>query len=162
MKIALSVILVIVLGILAIHDLPYLASSAGRCMLQQQPDILLGSAPSLTVQLECALSAPDQAPALPQCADPQDVNPIGCTQPPSPPPSPAATPVQTVQPPTDALPRGVHYGTAPAGYPVPAVNGATWWTLVNCRTSQCTTLPGAGPRGSTCGEPVRNRQVCVG
>ena len=46
--------------------------------------------------------------------------------------------------------------------PTPAVNGATWSVTVNCLTDQCTSLPGAGPNGSTCGAIVDNKQVCVG
>ena len=96
MKIVLSVVAVIVGLVFGVHALTYVASPAGRCMLGQQPNILLGSAPSLTVQLECALSTPS-APAapLPQCSDPADVNPIGCTQPPSPPPRPNPSCLQT-------------------------------------------------------------------
>ena len=132
-------------------------------MLGQRPNILLGSAPSLTVQLECALSAPsapDQVTALPQCSDPADVNPIGCTQPPS--PAAAPGPALTASPASVSPPPGAKFGRAPAGYPVPHVNGATWYVMVNCLTDQCTTFSGAGPGGSTCGEPVHNRQVCVG
>lgn len=52
---------------------------------------------------------------------------------------------------------------APAAAPsTPSINGATWSVTVDCTTQQCTTLPGAGPGGSTCGQPVNNRQVCVG
>lgn len=31
---------------------------------------------------------------------------------------------------------------------------------VNCLQQQCTTLPGAGPGGTTCSPPVNNVQVC--
>ena len=102
-------------------------------MLGQQPNILLGSAPSLTVQLECALSTPS-APAapLPQCSDPADVNPIGCTQPPSPPPRPSPSCLQTnigcLQTPAALRPGPLPPGaTFPAGYPnVACVNGKTY------------------------------------
>jgi hypothetical protein len=46
--------------------------------------------------------------------------------------------------------------------PVPHVNGATWSVTVVCAVSQCTSLPGAGPAGSTCGAVVDGEQVCVG
>jgi uncharacterized iron-regulated membrane protein len=53
-KIVLSIVAVIVGLVFGVHALTYVASPAGRCMLGQQPNILLGSALSLTVQLEGA------------------------------------------------------------------------------------------------------------
>ncbi len=35
--------------------------------------------------------------------------------------------------------------------PFPHVNGATHSMLVDCAVQQCTSLPGAGPNGGTCG-----------
>jgi hypothetical protein len=47
--------------------------------------------------------------------------------------------------------------------PTPNVNGATWAiTIDSCTEMQCTTSPGAGPMGSTCGAVVGNQQTCVG
>lgn len=45
--------------------------------------------------------------------------------------------------------------------PFPHVNGATHSVLVNCAVQQCTSLPGAGPNGGTCGPVVNNEQECV-
>ena len=44
-----------VLAVLAAadHDVPYLASPAGRCMVHIQPDILLGAAPGFVTALSC-------------------------------------------------------------------------------------------------------------
>lgn len=51
---------------------------------------------------------------------------------------------------------------APAALPpFPHINGATHSELVNCLQAQCTTLPGAGPYGGTCGAVVGNEQECV-
>lgn len=44
---------------------------------------------------------------------------------------------------------------------MPHVNGATHSQLENCSQVQCTTLPGAGPNGGTCGPVVNNEQECV-
>lgn len=50
----------------------------------------------------------------------------------------------------------------PAALPsMPHVNGATNSELVNCAQAQCTTVPGAGPNGGTCGQVVDNEQYCV-
>lgn len=57
-----------------------------------------------------------------------------------------------------ARPPAAKATTAP---PMPHVNGATHSEIVNCLQAQCTTLPGAGPNGGTCGEPVDNEQECA-
>jgi hypothetical protein len=44
---------------------------------------------------------------------------------------------------------------------MPHINGATNSELVNCSQQQCTSLPGAGPNGGTCGQVVNNEQFCV-
>lgn len=46
--------LTLVIGFLALHDLPYLASTRGRCMAQAQPSILIGEGPSFMTELACA------------------------------------------------------------------------------------------------------------
>jgi hypothetical protein len=48
-----------------------------------------------------------------------------------------------------------------ASPPMPHVNGATHSMLVDCSVDQCTSLPGAGPNGGTCGAIVNNEQECV-
>jgi hypothetical protein len=44
-KIILSVVAVIIGLVFAVHAVPYMAGPSGRCMLGQQPNILLGSQP---------------------------------------------------------------------------------------------------------------------
>lgn len=53
---------------------------------------------------------------------------------------------------------GAATNTLPA---MPHVNGATHSMLVYCTREQCTTLPGAGPHGGTCGPVADGRQECV-
>ena len=77
-------------------------------------------------------SPANQSPApLPQCSDPADVNPIGCTQPPSP-PVPSAT-------------------AATAGY-VTEIRPGVW--EIDCASGVVQCVPpgrvGAGPDDSTC------------
>ena len=45
--------------------------------------------------------------------------------------------------------------------PIPDVNGATHSQEFNCNDVQCTTEPGSGPNGGTCGAIVDNEQICV-
>lgn len=67
----------------------------------------------------------------------------------SPQPQPSLTP--------EPLPGGAHALIPPA----PHVNGATHSTIVDCNVDQCTSAPGAGPYGSTCGPIVGMKQACV-
>jgi hypothetical protein len=57
-------------------------------------------------------------------------------------PTATATAVKT------ALPKGVTSGPKPDTY------------YVNCQVAQCTTLPGAGPFGTTCTLPSTDEQLC--
>jgi hypothetical protein len=57
------IVVTIVLAFLGIRTLAYVSSQAGRCMLFQQPSIVIGASASLTVQLECAVSTRTPAPA---------------------------------------------------------------------------------------------------
>src|SRR4029077_6028513 len=50
--------------------------------------------------------------------------------------------------PAAALPPGVTPGPEPGTY------------YVDCFTAQCTSLPGAGPFGTTCGQPSTGEQLC--
>jgi hypothetical protein len=50
--------------------------------------------------------------------------------------------------PVAALPPGVTPGPEPGTY------------YVDCFTAQCTSLPGAGPFGTTCGQPSTGEQLC--
>jgi uncharacterized protein YceK len=50
--------------------------------------------------------------------------------------------------PAAALPPGVAPGPEPGTY------------YVDCFTAQCTSLPGAGPFGTTCGQPSTGEQLC--
>lgn len=98
-------VIVAVAGLfLGIRDLPYVASAAGRCEIGQQPIILAGEAPTLTVQLECALaqpSTPAPAPAQPSSAPaPADPGPV------------PSVPADELTP--GPLPAGASF---PAGYP---------------------------------------------
>ena len=151
MKIVLSVVAVIVGLVFGVHALTYVAARpAGACSASSRTSCS-ARLPSLTVQLECALSTPS-APAapLPQCSDPADVNPIGCTQPPSPPPRPSPSCLQTnigcLQTPAALRPGPLPPGaTFPAGYPnVACANGKTYLdqnghgTLSSERAEACT------------------------
>jgi hypothetical protein len=101
-------------------------------------------------------SAPASEPTCsrPPPGDAYPIYPPGCI------PPDTAAPAATVPPAASALSK--HYGPYPGSLPMPHVNGATWWVTVDCLTQQCTTIPGAGPEGSTCGQPVSNDQVCAG
>jgi hypothetical protein len=114
---------------------------------------LLGGHWSVWDGWQCgAGSAPASEPtcARPPPGDVYPIYPPGCIPPDT--AAPAAPP--------SGLAR--HYGTYPGNLPMPHVNGATWWVTVDCLKQQCTTIPGAGPYGSTCGRPVSNEQVCAG
>lgn len=68
-------------------------------------------------------------------------------------PAPPAEPVVQQSAPPD-VPQD-EYSTPPG---VIHVRGGGF--LVNCQVSQCTTLPDAGPDGTTCAEPDGSLQVC--
>jgi hypothetical protein len=111
----------------------YATSADGRCMLEQQPGIIIGQSPHFLVQAECALSVPVQ-PSAPT----QPVNQLQPAQ----------------QDPPPAVPE--------SGYSLPpgVTRNPGGGFLVNCWKAQCTTEPGAGPDGTTCTQPHTGEQVC--
>ena len=79
-------------------------------------------------------------------------------------PGPVRTVVRVVPGPVRTVIRTVLVtpSAAPAALPpMPHVNGATHSELVNCLQAQCTSFPGSGPNGGTCGPVVNNEQECV-
>jgi hypothetical protein len=78
-------------------------------------------------------------------------------------PGPTITVTATATVTHTAHPRAASPAPAPAEAlpPMPHINGATHSVLVNCMVDQCTSFPGSGPNGGTCGRVVNNRQECV-
>ncbi len=78
-------------------------------------------------------------------------------------PSPSVTVTRAMPAVTITKWKTVYVTASPAAAaPVSSSINGQWEVFVNCFQHQCTTLPDAGPGGSTCSHPSTGEQRCLG
>ena len=65
LKITVTLILIVAVIFLAVRAFGIASQPGGACVLMHQPSIFIGSAPSFTTELDCALSNPGGQPTTP-------------------------------------------------------------------------------------------------